>query len=339
MELVKKQTKTSIVIATIQNDISKGILKPGDRMLGMQKLAERFNVSFAVINHAYKTLESEGLIVRHAKSGTFVNPALKFNNTKLVAVFTGYQEGYVEGYFESLFKEAGSANSTVMVSSLSDNGSNNTSQAFEDVMARNPDLILIDVEGRRHSLDELKAMCGTTPYCFVNRWEWDDQEPSDAVLIDYTAGYINAFNVLKSQGHKRIIIAGHHKEPQNFVKKHLKSIEKATGLSFGKELLYTSIQDWQEEEERVLEEIQSFSPTAIFGMSDFMIYDFIQQFQTQISGIKDLYKIGVGNQKYSNIPGHEYISLDLNFAKLWEESLTFTESTNSVRYIQPELKF
>ena len=84
----KDKTKKQVVLDTIMDYIQSGVLKPGDRMPGIRQLARDFDVSYAVINDAYNVLDSRQIIIRHLGSGTFINPAIKFRETRLVALLS-----------------------------------------------------------------------------------------------------------------------------------------------------------------------------------------------------------------------------------------------------------
>jgi len=58
--------------AFVEEHISAGKWKPGDRVPSEQQLVERFGVSRMTVNRALRELAQEGLVVRHAGLGTFV---------------------------------------------------------------------------------------------------------------------------------------------------------------------------------------------------------------------------------------------------------------------------
>lgn len=60
--------------AFIKNSIDKGDFRQGDKLPSEPVLAKQFATTRATVQNALKTLEFQGLIVRHAGRGTFVAP-------------------------------------------------------------------------------------------------------------------------------------------------------------------------------------------------------------------------------------------------------------------------
>lgn len=60
------------IVENYTNQISKGVLKPGEKLPSVRKLCNELNVSKNTIIQAYTILESEGLIDSKAQSGFFV---------------------------------------------------------------------------------------------------------------------------------------------------------------------------------------------------------------------------------------------------------------------------
>jgi DNA-binding FadR family transcriptional regulator len=54
--------RTESLIKTIQNEIISGSLKPGDKLLSLRKLAEKYDVSRSVVNSAVSTLSTKGYV-------------------------------------------------------------------------------------------------------------------------------------------------------------------------------------------------------------------------------------------------------------------------------------
>ena len=120
--LTTEPAKSQMVADHIAAEIRSGKLTPGARMYGMRELASQFRVSFTAVNHAYNILEDKKMIVRKARSGTFVNPALKTNATKMLALITTFQEKSFENYFEPLFAEAAGSNVIPIVGTIDEKG-------------------------------------------------------------------------------------------------------------------------------------------------------------------------------------------------------------------------
>ena len=197
--MVSDKTKKQTVLDAIGAEIQHGVLKPGDRMLGIRELATRFGVSYAVINAVYNVLEKQKVIIRYPRSGTYINPALKFRHTRLVALLTDYGRQNIESYFETFLEAVSVADVLPIIQTLPHDRPNAWKESITRVLERNPDLILIDVEGRFFPLKQLRKLLKGCNYRFVNRWEWIEQKPERAVINDYVTAYAEALKYLKNR--------------------------------------------------------------------------------------------------------------------------------------------
>lgn len=68
----------------LRNQIQGGILKPGDKLPSMRKLAEQLGVSVIITKQAFNTLTTEGFLYSAPKSGVFVAEALPVRNIALI---------------------------------------------------------------------------------------------------------------------------------------------------------------------------------------------------------------------------------------------------------------
>lgn len=316
-------TKSQMVADRIEAEIRAGTLLPGARMYGMRELASRFRVSFTAVNHAYNILEDKRMIVRKSRSGTFVNPAMKFKGAKLVAVLTSYHKQDIEGYFEPMFGAANSANAFPMVCTLE--AGNCWREMVKNITAREPDLLLIDVEAKDFPMEELRRLLGSTPHCFVNRWEWAEANPEHAVMIDYVSAYAQAFRMLFEKGHKRILFAGNHRAAAPFVTERLSKAAHRAGLEFpSAEIEYIGLKDQagvltdvkSPEVHRIFGGLRS-RPTAIFASSDYVGFNMRQmlgKFNPQLAGLET---IGFFDTKWSKQPGREFSTFAIDYADMW----------------------
>ena len=60
------------IVEEILNMVSKGVLKPGDKIPNETELAEQFGVSRGVLREALTTLQAQGYIRRKPKNGTYI---------------------------------------------------------------------------------------------------------------------------------------------------------------------------------------------------------------------------------------------------------------------------
>lgn len=326
----KDKTKKQIVIDAIMGHIQSGALKSGDRMPGIRQLAQEFDVSFAVINDAYNVLEAQKVIIRHLGSGTFINPAYKFRGTRLVALLSSYRRQDIEDYYEPLLEAANEADVLPILGILPCGNPKAWEEVIHKVIARDPDLILIDVEGRLFPLQLLKKLLKDRAYRFVNRWEWDDAKPEQAILHDYVNAYAEALLYLKKHGHRKIIVHGFHLAPLPFMKKRLEAAAERAGLKFGREL-FSLPRGAMKKDPKALERLgRDEHPTAVFVLSDYLMMGFMDDVEKYFPALSGLEKVGMFHSHYSTYPGHEFASVPLNFSSLWKTALDQTEERNVV---------
>lgn len=72
MDTGKKQPLYSVIMESLRQEIQQGRLKPGDKLLTEQELAEKYDVSRITSKRALEELEHAGLIYRVRGSGSFV---------------------------------------------------------------------------------------------------------------------------------------------------------------------------------------------------------------------------------------------------------------------------
>jgi molybdate-binding protein/DNA-binding transcriptional regulator YhcF (GntR family) len=65
------------IIAEVRQDILEGRLKPGDRLLTVRQMTERWGCTIGTVQRAYQELARQGLVVSRAGQGTHVVKALQ----------------------------------------------------------------------------------------------------------------------------------------------------------------------------------------------------------------------------------------------------------------------
>lgn len=328
-----ESSKTQRVYDFIDGEIRAGVLAPGARMLGMRDLAKKFDVSVAVINSAYNTLEDKGMIVRKDRSGIIVNPGLALAKTKLLALITSYGRDDIEGYYEPLLSVSGEKRVVNILGAL--NFNLNWKQTIRDIISRRPDGLLIDVEGRRFPLKELKALISGIPTCCCNRWEWRPEKPNRAVLTDFAWAYGEALRLLSERGHERIGIMTYHIRPQPYLVEFLRQAKRQAGFTEDDcRLLVFSRDALLADTAKVNRQFKKFQPTAVFGISDYLL-DLLDKNFPDAAGLE---KIGFFDQKYSQKSNGNFSSFRIDFTKIWETVIaSFAENAEKVTYVKPEL--
>ncbi|MFA6293188.1 MAG: GntR family transcriptional regulator [Victivallales bacterium] len=337
MEIGTEPIQYQVLADDIARQINTGRLKPGERLCSMRAMAQRHGLSVAVVRKSFSALEESGVLIQRHGSGTFVNPDLKTKGTKMLALLTMFQDKTFENYFEPLFSEAANSNIIPIVGTIESDG--DWKGAIKKISAREPDAFLIDVEARVFKLDELRKACAPFPCCFVNRWEWHGVKPERAVLNDYAAAYRKALCHLKQLGHSRVLAIGHHEKPLPYLQERLKKASISVDMEFGRELSYVGIEDIEGNPALLKKIFAKNGPTAVFGLSDFIVHQFLQYGQKSSLDTSGLDKVGLFNQSYSNIPGREFSSVRFDLERIWKRAFNHCNAGDEsfVEYVEPEL--
>jgi DNA-binding LacI/PurR family transcriptional regulator len=339
MQLKTVPTKSQQIADLIEGEIKAGILQPGARLYSMRNLCERFSVSIAVINSAYNILENKKLIFRQTGKGTFVSDKISKAN-KIFGVITSWGMTHSEGYFEGMFQAANSKGCVTIPTTLHQTESRQA--AIDRLVSQKPDAIFIDLEAERFALPEVTERLGEIPVCYVNRWEWELPFPEYGVLTDYRSMYIDAFQRLRSNGHQRIVFLGHRAEPRPFLKKDLEACAEHFDIKFPSyEFEYLHFEDFIEDPariDRIFGNPQDY-PTALFGRSDYIIFDFVTKLNARYLHTKGLELIGCFNTAWSHTPNMEFASYVVDFERMWSTAMDkFSSGKAGIEWIAPELK-
>ncbi|MEI6421695.1 MAG: GntR family transcriptional regulator [Lentisphaerota bacterium] len=314
--------------AKFAREISGGHLKPGAKLAGLRETAQRHKVSLATVRHSFKLLAQDGFVIAQHGSGTYVNPAMKFKGTKLVALLTSYHKQDIEGYFEPLFEVANSFDALPMVCTFEDSAS--LPEVINKTIAREPDLLLIDVQAIEFPMDKFRKAIDGTPHCFVNRWEWHDTKPENAVMVDYATAYTQAFRMLVDKGHKRIVFAGNNQKARSFLRDRLTLSAKNAGLKFpSSELEYIGMKDnaGKPIDSNSPDLLRIFGngksiPTAIFAASDYVGFRIHELLRKMNSHIPEIETIGFFDTKWSKQSGREFSTFAIDYADMWKKAFS-----------------
>jgi DNA-binding transcriptional regulator YhcF (GntR family) len=326
-------TPSHSLAAELAKEIKGGYLKPGDKLGGLREIAESRRVSLATVRHCFKLLSQDGLIIARHGSGTFVNPALKHSGTKLLGLITTYKRNDIENYYEPLFAVSGENRVIPMVSVV--RGAGNWQQEIKDILARDPDGLLLDVYALQIPLDELKQLAKGVPVCFCNRWQWLHEQPENAVLTDYVWAYAEALRMLRERGHERIAIMVYHCQSEPYLLEFLSKAKREAEFIEEDPRLFTFSRDELLTDPVNMDmKLKKFQPTAVFALSDYLIV----QLEENWSDATELEKVGFFNLKYSQSPGREFTSFDLGFHNIWSRAIdSFNPPmTQKVEMIRPE---
>ena len=333
MKLVTETSKKQKIYQILEDEILGGKLAPGIRLASRREMAERFQCSDTVISEVCNLLENRQIIIRKPKSGTFVNPQLKFGSSRLVVLVISMETDNFENYIESFLREAETGGMLPMICRV-------TPVNFADVMnkirRRAPEKVLLDLEGRLFPLELVHALLEDIPHIFVNRWEWDET-PQNAVITDYAAVYAEGLRFLREKCRARkILFINAHKYQMPFRQKILEELKNVSGFAFGKELLPFSFEEIQQAPESLKTLLASGMPDALFAVSDYYIVKLLELAAKECPPLLSLPKAGVFNMLYSSFPGHEFPSVPLNLRKMWKSALALSGRERNFILIEPE---
>ena len=88
------------IVEQVKELISKGKLKPGDKLLGERELADQFQVSRASVREAIRTLEILGVIDIRPGEGTFVRSSGADDIIRPLAMFLAVERASMFDMFE-----------------------------------------------------------------------------------------------------------------------------------------------------------------------------------------------------------------------------------------------
>ncbi|MDD4061836.1 MAG: winged helix-turn-helix domain-containing protein, partial [Kiritimatiellae bacterium] len=268
--IIDKPTHTQRVVDALEADIRSGGLRSGMKLLPRRKLCERFEVSAAIIDSAYRILEQKGLVVRHRGSGVMVSPKVLTSGSMLVGVVSSMSRGDIEDYFEPLLGVA--ADSRVVPAIVHCTQNKDWRRTLLDLMARKPDALIVDVEARNLPLEELHDIFGPTPVCYANRWEWRPDRPERAVLVDYQAAWFEGIKKLWLRGNDRMLQVIQHRKPQPYLAEYLDGTEAELGQAdIRPQIMRVSVEEFLDSPEPVRQRIAAFKPMAVIGQSDFAL--------------------------------------------------------------------
>lgn len=330
--IIDKPTHTQRVVDALEADIRSGGLRSGMKLLPRRKLCERFEVSAAIIDSAYRILEQKGLVVRHRGSGVMVSPKVLTSGSMLVGIVSSMSRGDIEDYFEPLLGVA--ADSRVVPAIVHCTKNKDWRRTLLDLMARKPDALIVDVEARHLPLEGLEDLFSPTPVCYANRWEWHPDRPERAVLVDYQAAWVEGIKKLWMRGSDRVLQVIQHRKPQPYLAAYLETtaaeLEQA---EIRPRIERISVEEFLHDPDSVRSLVAAFKPTAVIGQSDFALI----QLESLCPETAGLDRIGFFDTHHARREGREFSSFHIDFAQIWQQAIDSFASPARVEKIRPTL--
>lgn len=204
-----KQTKYGDLIHYLENLITEGNLKAGDKLPSENELTELFGISRQTVRKAIGLLEEQGTVRRVRGSGTYVSFDRKENleHRNRIAVVTTYVESYIfpktiQGIEKILFERGYS----VQIS-FTNNTLEREKNVLTDLISRD-DVAGIIVEGTKSGLPNpnlylyRQLMNRKIPIVFINTY-YPELDVPHVSLNDVKAAE-TAVNYLIGKGHENI---------------------------------------------------------------------------------------------------------------------------------------
>ena len=204
-----KQTKYGDLIHYLENLITEGNLKAGDKLPSENELTELFGISRQTVRKAIGLLEEQGTVRRVRGSGTYVSFDRKENleHRNRIAVVTTYVESYIfpktiQGIEKILFERGYS----VQIS-FTNNTLEREKNVLTDLISRD-DVAGIIVEGTKSGLPNpnlylyRQLMNRKIPIVFINTYYPELDVPHVSLNDVKTAE--TAVNYLIGKGHENI---------------------------------------------------------------------------------------------------------------------------------------
>lgn len=93
-----QQPKYMKLVEWVNENITSGVLRPGERLNSENELSEMFGISRQTVRHAISELEKDGKVERKKGSGTYICNTFdrkKIENIKNISVVTTYVDDYI----------------------------------------------------------------------------------------------------------------------------------------------------------------------------------------------------------------------------------------------------
>jgi DNA-binding LacI/PurR family transcriptional regulator len=120
MQTLKARTGSDQLKEDIYNQVKRGLLKKNDRLLSEEKLAEHYDLGIKLVRKALRGLESEGIIIRKKRVGTFINTGniASVRNIAVLEFDLSVTTAYHAEIFEGIERAARIHGCAVQVNSL-----------------------------------------------------------------------------------------------------------------------------------------------------------------------------------------------------------------------------
>ena len=201
--------KYYVLMESLKNEIIKGTIKPGEKILSENKLASKFQVSRHTVRKALSILENEGLLEAIHGLGTFCTEKnKKQTSSHNIAVITTYISDYIFPRLIQGMDRVLTENGYSIILKNTGNSQKNEAKALEDILTKNVDGLIIEPSKSeifcRHiqlydALDRLKI-----PYVFIQGTYPQMKEKPNIIMDDIQGSYLLTKHLIEL-GHTNIL--------------------------------------------------------------------------------------------------------------------------------------
>ncbi len=224
--LLTAPPKSMQIADILRNEISSRKLKPGSRLQPARALAEKFSVSYQVIQRSFEMLAKEGLIETHVGRGTFVAPPARAISAKtviLLLALTQDKHARLPMLLPSILQKHG------YVTYVFDMGHGNDAAILSRIKAllrQKPYAVVAEVTSS-FNFSIFKSVDPSTRMLMVNRYDARERIGAAYVLEDYsTGGYLMCKHLI-GRGRSKIAFGSFQPEPLSSQKLMMQGIRKA----------------------------------------------------------------------------------------------------------------
>ncbi len=238
------QAKYYVLMESLKSDISKGDIKPGDKIPSENELARHFQVSRHTVRKALSILENEGLLEATHGLGTFCTQrARKDSSSNNIAVITTYISDYIFPRVIQGMDRILTASGYSIILKNTGNSQKNEARALEDILTKNVDGLIIEPSKSeifcRHmnqyeALDKLNI-----PYVFI-QGTYPQMKEKPNIIMDDVQGCYLLTKYLIDLGHRNIVGIFKIDDTQGAArhKGYIKALNEA-GISYNPDLVIT----------------------------------------------------------------------------------------------------
>ncbi|MCX7842585.1 MAG: GntR family transcriptional regulator [Clostridia bacterium] len=203
------QTKYSMLISYLKEEILLGRIKPGEQIPSENTLAKKLSLSRHTVRKAISMLANEGYVYTEHGRGTYCADRNKTRvETKNIGVITTYISEYIFPRVVQGIDRVLSENGYSIILKNTGNNTEKESAYLEEMLEKNIDGLIIEPTKSAMYTNNLKYYEALEnhgiPYVFIHGY-YQKMEDKPQVILDDEAGMYSVASYLTELGHREII--------------------------------------------------------------------------------------------------------------------------------------